>query len=462
MKHMGNDERIRIEFMLGCGNTVADIARTLGRAESTISRELLNRRVESEKHYACSNRLCAHFDECKLTIFSGFSNRGLRKNIKGCFGSCPNFREAVCERLNRAPYVCNGCRQEHNCPMRKRYYIASGAQANYKGILVNSRSGVHPDTKTIEKMNAVLSPAVRQGQSVDAVIANNPDLFGKYARSTVYGWIGDGLFSARKHDLPYNGTRKKPHKKPETKTNAKCRIGRTWEDLLEWLKLNPEVIPTEADTVIGSISGKVMFTFMVRNKLPLAFIRDAKTSQTFTRIINMLWEKAGPELFRKLFRCIVPDNGTEFSDPEAVENYRPDPEHNPCKLLPRGIRVFYCNPYCSSQKPHIERFHVELRRILSKGVSFNPLTQDHVNLIMSHLNSYPHPSLGGRAPYDVFVEEFGTEGKEFLNKLGIVRIPANEVTLHPFLLGSKFQKAADKAVLRKNGVITPKKTDLSK
>ena len=161
---------------------------------------------------------------------------------------------------------------------------------------------------------------------------------------------------------------------------------------------------------------------------------------------------------RKLFRCIVPDNGTEFSDPEAVENYRPDPEHNPCKLLPRGIRVFYCNPYCSSQKPHIERFHVELRRILRKGVSFNPLTQDHVNLIMSHLNSYPHPSLGGRTPY----EEFGEEGKAFLDKLGIVRIPANEVTLHPFLLGQKFQKAADKAVLRKNGVITPKKTDLSK
>lgn len=44
-----------------------------------------------------------------------------------------------------------------------------------------------------------------------------------------------------------------------------------------------------------------------------------------------------------------------------------------------------------------ERIRIEfMRRILRKGVSFNPLTQDHVNLIMSHLNSYPHPSLGGR------------------------------------------------------------------
>ena len=31
--------------------------------------------------------------------------------------------------------------------MRKRYYIASGAQVNYRGTLVNSRTGVHPDAE---------------------------------------------------------------------------------------------------------------------------------------------------------------------------------------------------------------------------------------------------------------------------------------------------------------------------
>lgn len=460
MKHMGQDERNRIEFMLGCGNNVATIAKALGRSESTISRELLNRRIDSDKHYGCSNRLCARFDDCARTAFNGFRDIR-RRNSPGCFESCQDFRESVCVRLNRAPYVCNGCGREHNCPMRKRYYIASGAQANYRGVLVNSRSGVHPDEATVRRMSDVLTPAARQGQSVDAVIAGNPELFGRYARSTIYGWIESGLFAAKKHDLPFAGTRRRPRKRPETKTSAKCRIGRTHADLLEWLKANPGVVPTEADTVIGSISGKVLFTFMIRERFPLAFLRDAKTPQTFTRIVNMLWEVAGPELFRRLFRCIVPDNGTEFSDPEMVENYRPDPEHNPYKLLPRGARVFYCDPYCSCQKPHIERFHLDLRRILQKGVSFNPLDQEQVNLIMSHLNSYPRPSLGGRTPYDLFVEEFGDEGKRFLGRLGIVRIPADQVTLHPFLLGRKFQKAADRAVLKKNGV-TRQKTDSEK
>jgi transposase InsO family protein len=72
----------------------------------------------------------------------------------------------------------------------------------------------------------------------------------------------------------------------------------------------------------------------------------------------MLWEKAGAKLFRKLFAAILTDNGTEFSDPDMIECFRPDPEHNPTKLDSRGIKVWFTDPYCSSQKPHIERFHL--------------------------------------------------------------------------------------------------------
>ena len=52
--------------------------------------------------------------------------------------------------------------------------------------------------------------------------------------------------------------------------------------------------------------------------------------------------------------------------------------------------------------------------------------------------------------------------RRLLDRLGIVRVPQEEVTLHPFLLGRKFQKAADKAVLRKNGVVGQKNTNTGK
>ena len=53
---------------------------------------------QSEKHYACSNRICVHFDECCLKHLSSSSDRGLRKNIKGCFDRCKTRRR---RHLNR-------------------------------------------------------------------------------------------------------------------------------------------------------------------------------------------------------------------------------------------------------------------------------------------------------------------------------------------------------------------------
>ena len=157
MKHMGQDERNRIEFMLGCGNNVAAIAKALGRSESTISRELLNRRIDSDKHYGRSNRLCARFDDCARTAFNGFRDIR-RKNSPGCFESCPDFREAVCVRLNGAPYV---------------WPRAAGALYQNPGDLC-ARSGGRKSTRACEERRSArpapcgASPSRRSSQATKA------------------------------------------------------------------------------------------------------------------------------------------------------------------------------------------------------------------------------------------------------------------------------------------------------
>ncbi len=45
------------------------------------------------------------------------------------------------------------------------------------------------------------------------------------------------------------------------------------------------------------------------------------------------------------------DNGPEFSDPEAIENYRPGPVHNSTKTLPRGVRVSCCDLHFTPSFP---------------------------------------------------------------------------------------------------------------
>ena len=126
-------------------------------------------------------------------------------------------------------------------------------------------------------------------------------------------------------------------------------------------------------------------------------------------------------------------------------------DNNPLRLIPR-TRVFYCDPYCATQKPHVERNHEELRRILVKGTSFDGLDQDDVNVALSHINSYTRLSLGNSTPYDEFVKPYGYDGRRFLDRLGVVKIPANEVTLDPYVLGKRFMRHAERIILRKNGV----------
>ena len=61
----------------------------------------------------------------------------------------------------------------------------------------------------------------------------------------------------------------------------------------------------------------------------------------------------------------------------------------------------------------------------------------------------------GKHPSTIWLELLKLRGQSF-SENGI------EVTLHPFLLGAKFQRIADKTVLRKSGVITKKPDNLKK
>ena len=117
-KHMDSIMRGQIQFWIESHKSVAWIARSLGKPPSTIWREILNHRIPSDKGYGCSNRLCAKFDVCTRPSYGATDYKSLAKNKPGCFEACPDFRETVCERLSRAPFVCSGCEQTTRPPPR--------------------------------------------------------------------------------------------------------------------------------------------------------------------------------------------------------------------------------------------------------------------------------------------------------------------------------------------------------
>ena len=138
---------------------------------------------------------------------------------------------------------------------------------------------------------------------------------------------------------------------------------------------------------------------------------------------------AGLAMMTELFFIIVTDNGTEFTLPGEIDR---DCEGN------KVANLFYANPGASYQKPHVERNHEFIRLVLPKGshyflpTSFDSLTQDDVDLMMSHINSYVRESTSDKPPYDLMTRKFGVEFADLFN---IRRIPANDVVLKPSFLG---------------------------
>ena len=452
--HMVLDERKGIAHGLGCGLTFAELAGMLSRAESTIANEVKNRMIWSNRGYGCTNAVCAHFETCSKAYRNADGRKIPFKSQRKCFEMCEDYVRRVCPKLGRAPYVCNGCDKQNACPLRKRFYVADAAQANYRGILSDARRGAQADEGMVADMNAALKdPVLRGRQSIRAVMAARPEAFHGFCERSVYNYANSQLFDAKRGDMPLM-CRRRPPKQGGTvpKTDAKCRVGRTYQDYLSFLGLNFGVQPVEIDTVVGSAGGKALYTMMFSCGLMLAFLRDARTSQTTTRIFNMLQDVAGLEFFMTLFPAVLADNGPEFSNPKMVEFFRPDPEHNPTKLE-RRTWMFFCDPYRSTQKPHVENNHLLVRRVMPKGASFDGLRQEQVDRMISHVNSYPRASLDGKTPYDEFTSFYGERGREFLERLGIRRINADCVTLDPSLLGPDFRREADNAILRRKGVV---------
>lgn len=181
------------------------------------------------------------------------------------------------------------------------------------------------------------------------------------------------------------------------------------------------------DTVIGKEgSQKVLLTIIhVESKLMIIRLLSDKTANAVVNEFNNLQTIMGIRAFKKAFKVILTDNGTEFSKPDNLEK-----DNN----LKRRSRIFYCEPNRSDQKGCIEKNHEYIRYILPKGTSFDSLVQNDIDLIASHINSVRRESNEFQKPYDMALPYFG---KSILNKLNIKRIDDDDIILKPSLLNKK-------------------------
>ena len=425
-KHLSDSERMQIELWLKEHISIKKIAINLGRSTSTISREISTRAVSSSKTppYRIPNR-CKHQANCEKQYLC--ENKPdctkLCKLCRLCNRLCADYEENICQKLFSPPYVCNGCSDESRCVLKKKYYIHHKAHKDYREKLVEARVGLNISESELLSLDEFISPLIQKGQSIHHIAANNPNEF-TISEKSLYRYVAGNLLKARNIDMP-RVIRLKPRSgKPlEHKVDSTCRIGRTYENYKVYLQQHNDVAVVEMDSVIGRIGGKVLLTFMFKScDLMLAFIRDRNTSQSVIDIFNWLHNLLGIQTFCTMFPVILTDNGSEFSNPIALE------------LDGEGLRrtsIFYCDPRASFQKPNVELNHEFIRKILPKGRSFDNLIQDDIDLIMSHINSYSRAKLNDKSPFEMFSFIYG---QGILEKLGQRIIPSNEIILKPLLL----------------------------
>lgn len=423
--HLTLQDRGTICARINQGISFAQIAEELDRDPGTISKEIRLHRVSAEKgSYGRGFNPCIHRRDCKKTYVckTCFCSGRPCRNCKDCYKYCPDFVEEVCPKLSKPPYVCADCKDRQRCTLRKYEYQPNLADASYKETLSESRKGLAIDPLELERIDKVVSPLIKNGQSIHHVFMNNADEL-MVSEKTAYNYLNAGLFDADKMDCPRIVRMRPRRSTPKLKIDRHCYEGRTYEDFMRFIADNPDVPVVQMDSVIGNKSGKVLLTMFFQNSnLLLAFLRDHNTARSVLDVFNDLYAMFGRETYCRLFPVILTDRGSEFSNPVPIEH----DENGELRSL-----VFYCNPGAPYQKGGIEVAHELVRRVLPKGKSFDDLQQEDIDLMLSHINSYKRGKLNSRSAYQLFSLIYGDD---ILPELNIHEIEPNDIVLSPKLL----------------------------
>ena len=243
--------------------------------------------------------------------------------------------------------------------------------------------------------------------------------------STIYRWIDKGYFGMSKLDLRRScGYKQRQHIQKKQTSHGPAH------SYAAFLEQGEEKCASacEMDTVMGLKSDKkcLLTLFLRPSKIQLTILLPDKTAQSVVKVFDTLEKALGKERFKRLFGCILTDNGTEFSDTAALEKSALPENSSRCK-------VFYCDVRQSQQKDSCERNHVELRKLLPKrkGISFDKLTEDDCAVVMSQLNSEPRPSLNGLCAIDMFRFICKKDAGVLLDALNIEKTNYEDLLLSP-------------------------------
>lgn len=405
---LDHNDRINIQAAIAKNYTLNRTSKILSKSRSTIYREITSNCYYKEGRHSCHH--CKNSCDDKKHNFIN--------------GRCIKFSAYECPRWKKFPYTCNGCKKTYFCFHMKRFYDCIQADTLSRTKRKESRSFKGITTDHIKTIDLIVTKGVRQGQSIHHIYINNTCLQSICCERTIRRYVYRGYLTVKAHELPrYVRYYHKYEYEKDKIYNVSRMLKRTFADYKNFVEANPDYNIWQYDSVEGKLTDtKAILTITFpKYRFQFGFIINKKSASSVCKKMRLIQNLLGNR-FVEIFQINLSDNGPEFSSFHEIEK---DKQGN--KLC----NVFFTNAYRSTDKASCERNHEFIRYVISKGKSLDFLTQEKVNLLFSHINSYTRASNKNKTPYDLMVESFGVE---FMDIVGIKRISPNDVCLKPSLL----------------------------
>lgn len=153
----------------------------------------------------------------------------------------------------------------------------------------------------------------------------------------------------------------------------------------------------EMDCVCGStLSTLLVLTERLTRKEIIMPMENQKANSVI-RALNVLERKYGRN-FKRIFRSITVDNGTEFSDYKGIMR-------SIFNKNSQRTEVYYCHPYTSCERGTNERINREIRRLIPKGSDLSKYPRSEIQRVEDWVNDYPRQVLGYATSRELFEEE---------------------------------------------------------
>ena len=213
--------------------------------------------------------------------------------------------------------------------------------------------------------------------------------FTSISKTTLYRYISLGIFSNIKV-----GERKKKYKKTIIKRAPRgTSIEKRPKEVLERSTFGH----WEMDCVCGSDKTSLLVLSERMTRKEIIFKMKDQKADSVIRCLDTLERRFGA-LFRKIFKSITVDNGSEFA------NYI-DMEKSCYRNNDKRTSIYYCHPYCSSERGTNERLNREIRRIIPKGSALSKYSRNQIQKVEDWINNYPREIFG----YSTSQEKFNNQ-----------------------------------------------------